>query len=42
MFTYTSTDVLSQWRSAKKKDDMADAALQGLWYIENKLKIKVE
>jgi hypothetical protein len=42
LFTYTSTDVLSQWRSAKKKDDMADAALQGLWYIENKLKIKVE
>lgn len=42
LFTYTTTDVLSQWRSAKKKDDMADAALQGLWYIENKLKIKVE
>jgi hypothetical protein len=42
LFTYTSTDVLSQWRTAKKKDDMADAALQGLWYIENKLKIKVE
>lgn len=34
------SDVLAQWRGAKKKDDMADAALQGLWYIENKLKIK--
>jgi len=33
-------DVLAQWRGAKKKDDMADAALQGLWYIENKLKVK--
>ncbi len=33
-------DVLAQWRGAKKKDDMADAALQGLWYIENKLKMK--
>ena len=42
LFTYTSSDVLAQWKSAKKKDDMADAALQGLWYIENKLKIKVE
>lgn len=42
LFTYTSEDVLAQWKSAKKKDDMADAALQGLWYIENKLKIKVE
>lgn len=36
----TPSDVLAQWRGAKKKDDMADAALQGLWYIENKLKIK--
>lgn len=35
-------DVLQQWRAAKKKDDMADAALQGLWYIENKLKVKAE
>jgi hypothetical protein len=31
-------DVLAQWRAAKKQDDMADAALQALWYIEHRLK----
>lgn len=40
--TVAHGDVLQQWRAAKKKDDMADAALQGLWYIENKLKVKAE
>lgn len=31
-------DVLAQWRAAKKRDDMADAALQAVWYIEHRLK----
>ena len=31
---------LQHWKSkleVKKKDDLADAFLQGIWYIENKL-----
>jgi len=37
-----SPDVLQQWRTHKKKDDMADAALQGLWYMENKLGVALQ
>jgi len=33
--------VLHQWTHAKKRDDMADAALQGVWYIRNRLKIDI-
>jgi hypothetical protein len=36
--TPAAPDVLAQWRAAKKQDDMADAALQALWYIEHRLK----
>jgi hypothetical protein len=36
--TPAAPDVLAQWRAAKKQDDMADAALQAMWYIEHRLK----
>jgi hypothetical protein len=35
-------DYLQNWKSTlevKKKDDLADAFLQGIWYIENKINI---